>query len=88
MLFGIFRKMDNSYIWPNVERNKKKTEEQKKKYIPMTFYKAMVVPILIYGSEIFIKKREEAKIETAERTIFSSAVGCIRKGQINTKIRE
>jgi hypothetical protein len=56
------------------------------------FYKAMVVPILTYRSDILtittITTKQEAKIETAETKFLRSVAGYTRKDRIrNTQIR-
>jgi hypothetical protein len=55
----------------------------------LKIYKATAVPTLTYGSQIWITKKEEAKIERAEMKFLWSVVGYTRKDQIrNKKIRE
>jgi hypothetical protein len=55
----------------------------------MMFYTAMAVHILTYGTEIWTKKKDrKQKLKLQKEKNVSSAVGCTRKGQINTKIRE
>jgi hypothetical protein len=63
------------------------TNNKTRKDTHMKSYKAMMVLILTYGSEIWTKtKKREAKTETAEITFLRSAPGYIRKHQIRKKL--
>jgi hypothetical protein len=54
--------------------NKTRTDTQIK------FYKALTAPTLIYGSEIWSRKRrKETKIKTAEMKMLKSVTGYTRK---------
>jgi hypothetical protein len=59
---------------------------KRRKCAQITFYKAMAVCILTYGSEIWTIRKQEAEIENLGMTVFRSAAGYARKDQINIEI--
>jgi hypothetical protein len=66
-------------IWRNL---KKKTRKDKQ----LKFYKTMPVPVLMYGSEAWvIKKNDTSRIQSAEMKLLRSVKGCTRMDHIRNE---
>jgi hypothetical protein len=73
-------------MWSNSRTLKKKTRKETN----LKLYKTMAVPVLLYGSEMWIlRKRDWNRIQAAEMKYLRTIKGCTRLDQIrNEDIRQ